>query len=93
MSLYEQTRKEIEDILRDAFSPSMLSVLDDSKAHQGHLEALAHPGSGHFIVVMQSAQFDGKNPVERHRLVYGKLTSLMDSRIHALRLQLKASNE
>ena len=93
MSLYEQTRKEIEDILRDAFSPSNLSVLDDSKAHQGHLEALAHPGSGHFIVVMQSAQFDGKNAVERHRLVYGKLASLMDSRIHALRLQLKASNE
>lgn len=93
MSFHEQTRLEIDAILRKAFAPLELEVVDESAAHRGHREAVAHPGAGHFLVTMKSKQFDGKNAVQRHRLVYEQLKALMDSRIHALRLNLKASNE
>lgn len=93
MGIHEETRQAIDDILRKAFSPSALSVVDESASHAGHKEALLHPSSGHFLVIMQSDQFDGKNAVQRHRLVYEQLHSLMDSRIHALRMDLKGSEE
>lgn len=93
MSPHATTQSEIETILRAAFSPILLEVIDDSAAHRGHKEAVAHPSAGHFKVVMKSAQFDGLNQVKRHRLVYEKLMNLMDSKIHALSLSLYASDE
>jgi BolA family transcriptional regulator, general stress-responsive regulator len=93
MSYHNQTRAEIETILRDAFKPNMLEVIDDSAAHRGHAEALLHQSAGHFKVIMKSSQFDGLTPVKRHRLVYEKLSGLMDSKIHALSLNLMASDE
>lgn len=93
MGIHEDTRQTIDQILRTAFSPSMLSVVDESASHAGHKEAVAHPSAGHFLVIMQSREFDGKNAVQRHRLVYQQLQTLMDSHIHALRMDLKASDE
>lgn len=93
MSFHSQTRSEIETILRDNFKPEFLEVIDDSAAHRGHAEAILHQGAGHFKVIMKSDQFNGLSLVKRHRLVYEKLSSLMDSKIHALSLNLMASNE
>lgn len=93
MSLHERTRKEIETILQEAFSPSWLSVTDDSASHAGHHEALLHPSAGHFKVSMVSDAFAGLNPVARHRLVYQKLAHLMDSHIHAISMDLRVSGE
>lgn len=91
--LHDDTRQEIEDILRAAFSPIELVVENDSYAHRNHAGPKEHPKAGHFKVAMKSARFDGKTPVQRHRMVYQELTSLMDARIHALSLDLLASNE
>lgn len=93
MSIHGQTRKEIENILRESFGPVSLEVIDESEAHRGHRESLNHPGAGHFKVIMKSKVFDGLPQVKRHRLVYEKLSSLMDNKIHALSLKLVASNE
>jgi BolA protein len=90
---HNDTKQEIEDILRKRFSPLELEVIDDSYAHKNHAEARQHPQAGHFKVFMKTAHFDGKNAVMRHRMVYQELTSLMDSKIHALSLNLLASNE
>lgn len=93
MTIHDDTRQEIENILQQAFQPLELSVIDDSAAHQGHAEARLHQKAGHFKVFMKSALFDGKSHVVRHRLVYDKLSGLMDAKIHALSLNLVASNE
>lgn len=93
MSIHMSTKQEIEEILNAAFSPISLEVIDDSRAHKGHAEALLHPGAGHFTVIMKSSLFDGTNKIARHRMVYEKLESLMDAKIHALSLKLYASEE
>ncbi len=90
---HDDTREQIESILKQSFSPLELEVINDSEAHKGHAQAKAHPQAGHFTVIMKSARFDGKNAVSRHRMVYQELSSLMDERIHALSLSLTASDE
>lgn len=75
---------EIESRLTEAFSPTTLQVKDQSHLHAGH--AGAEDGRGHFEVTIISAEFDGRRPVERHRMIFEALGSLMQTDIHALRL-------
>lgn len=91
--IHDDTRQEIENILQRAFAPLAIEVINDSQAHRNHVGQKEHPGAGHFKVFMKSARFDGKNAVARHRMVYQELGSLMDEKIHALSLDLVASNE
>jgi BolA protein len=70
--------------LEAAFEPEELTVSDDSHRHAGH--AGARDGRGHFKVRILSRAFAGKKTVERHRMVYAALGSLMQTDIHALGL-------
>ena len=38
----------------------------------------------HFDAVVISSHFEGKSPIERHRMVLGPLKDLFSSRLHAL---------
>lgn len=93
MSVHQDTKNAIEEILQQQFSPTFLEVIDDSAAHRGHAATLEQPKAGHFKVTMASKNFDGLNQVKRHRLVYQALGSLMDERIHALSLNLRGAHE
>jgi BolA protein len=68
--------------LEAAFAPDELEIVDDSRRHAGH--AGARDGRGHFNVRILSRQFSGKRTVERHRMIYAALGSLMQTDIHAL---------
>lgn len=70
--------------LEAALEPDELDVVDDSRRHAGH--AGARDGRGHFQVRILSRRFAGKKTVERHRMVYAALGSLMQTDIHALGL-------
>jgi BolA protein len=74
----------IRSRLEAAFEPDELEIVDDSRRHAGH--AGARDGRGHFNVRIRSRRFAGKKTVERHRMVYGALGSLMQTDIHALGL-------
>ena len=50
-------------------------------------------GGDHYEAVVVSAAFTGKNPVARHRLVYGALQDAMVERIHALTLKTMTPEE
>ena len=75
---------KIEKLLSEAFQPSHLLVKDQSHLHAGH--AGAQDGRGHFDVTIVSDAFAGKPPLARHRLIYDALGKLMDTDIHALRI-------
>ena len=78
----------IEAILRAAFAPSHLLVKDQSHLHSGH--AGARDGRGHFDVTIESEAFVGIRPLARHRMVYDALGAMMDTEIHALRIDARA---
>lgn len=79
----QTTVKLIQDTLQKKFQPTELSVYDDKAEHLGH----AHQDSGHFTVVIKSPIFHGKTLIEKHRMVYDALGTLMQTHIHALRIQ------
>lgn len=72
----------IRSRLEAAFKPDELDIVDDSHRHAGH--AGARDGRGHFTVRIVSHQFASKKTLERHRLVYAALGTLMQTDIHAL---------
>jgi BolA protein len=78
----EQRVASIRARLQSAFSPLTLEITDDSHRHAGH--AGARDGRGHFSVRIVSARFAGTKTLERHRMVYAALGSLMQTDIHAL---------
>ncbi len=78
-------------LLNDAFQPSTLEIVDDSHKHAGHEGAKG--GGGHFNVTIYSAAFEGKTPIQRHRMVYDALGDMMKSDIHALSIVAKVPEQ
>ena len=74
----------IRERLDASFSPSHLQVKDQSHLHAGH--AGAQDGMGHFEVTIVAEDFEGKSRIARHRLVYEALGGLMQTDIHALKI-------
>ena len=75
----------IRERLQQALDPDTVEIVDDSAAHAGH--AGAQSGGGHFNVTISAAAFDGKTPLQRHRMVYDALGTMMDQEIHALSIR------
>jgi len=75
----------IRERLQAALDPVSLEIQDDSAAHAGHEGAKA--GGGHFNVNITAAAFAGKTPIQRHRMVYEALGTMMDHDIHALSIK------
>ncbi|MEM9434468.1 MAG: BolA family protein [Pseudomonadota bacterium] len=80
-------RELMETKLQNAFSPSHLSVVDDSEAHRGH-SGFQEGGESHFNVEIRSERFAGMSRIARHRAVHAALGEDVIGRIHALALQI-----
>jgi len=76
--------------LEQAFAPDALEIIDDSHRHAGH--AGAKDGRGHFRVRIVSQRFAGTKTLERHRMVYAALGTLMQTDIHALSVDAHSSD-
>ncbi|MCP5091156.1 MAG: BolA family transcriptional regulator [Gammaproteobacteria bacterium] len=74
----------IEAKLTEALSPLSLQVKDQSHLHAGHEGA--KQGGGHFHVRIVSKAFEGCRPLQRHRMIFSALASMMETEIHALRI-------
>ena len=78
-----------------ALSPSLIEVSDDSDAHAGHAGARDHAErtgaveGTHFELTIVSAAFAGKSLVARHRMIYELLAELMQTHIHALKIDAR----
>ncbi len=75
----------IERSLRNALSPTELTIEDESHLHAGHPGA--RDGGGHFRVSIVSGRFEGASRLQRHRMVYGALSDEMPHEIHALAIE------
>ena len=82
---------QIENRLSAAFAPDELLVKDQSHLHAGHEGA--RDGRGHFEVTIVADAFEGCRPLQRHRMVFEAMGSLMETDIHALRIHAYAPGE
>jgi BolA protein len=83
--------ERIEAALRNALSPLLLQVEDESHLHAGHAGAAS--GHGHYRVTLVSAAFVGMPLLARHRAVYAALGELMQTDIHAVSIQARSPQE
>ena len=85
-------QQEMERLLKEAFSPTRLDVINDSAKHAGHS---GDDGSGesHFSILVESDRFEGLTRLERQRLVNRVLGDLPGQRIHALSVKALAPGE
>ncbi|MGH8296218.1 MAG: BolA family protein [Steroidobacteraceae bacterium] len=84
------TAGEIRAALEQALAPLSIDVIDDSARHAGH--AGAREG-GHYRVTLVAAVFAGRPQLERHRMVYSAVATLMGRGIHALTIAAHAPSE
>ena len=78
----------IETALRDALSPEVLEIHDESGNHN-----VPKGSETHFKVVVVARAFDGLSRVERHQLVYRALEGELRAGLHALSIVAKAPAE
>ncbi len=83
------TVDDIEQALQ-ALQPELIEIEDDSASHAGHA---GNTGGGHFNVLIVSPAFSGLSLVQRHRLVFEQVDTLMQSQIHALSIRAKTPEE
>ena len=83
---------EIERLLQAEFTPTLLTVNNDTAAHHGHA---GDDGSGesHFSVEIESAAFAGVSRLQRQRMVNRALGDLPGQRVHALAIKARAPGE
>ena len=74
----------IREALEAEFAPLHILVKDQSHLHAGH--AGARDGLGHFEVTIVADAFDGKSRIERHRMIFSALGTMMQTDIHALKI-------
>jgi BolA protein len=77
--------------LLEPLEPLELQVEDESDRHTGHPGA--RDGAGHYRLRLVSPHFPGLTRLQRHRLVYDCLDSLIPRQIHALAMTLLSPEE
>lgn len=80
----------IKQRIQQALNPSQIQIQDDSHHHRNHPGAM---GGGHYHATITSSAFEGKKPLERHRMVYQALEGLIGKEIHAIQIHAKTPNE
>jgi len=81
--------QEMEELLREAFSPTRLEIINDSAQHSGHA---GDDGSGesHFTVVIEAPAFADMTRLARQRAVISALGDIVGQRVHAVAIQASA---
>lgn len=74
--------------LESRFAPVALHIEDESHLHAGHAGAAG--GHGHFRIRIVAEAFRGLPPVARHREIYAAVGDMLQTDIHALRIEALA---
>jgi len=87
MSVAETIRERLS-----ALEPQALDLVDESEQHRGHA-GYRDGGGTHWRLSIVSQRFSGRSTLERHRMIYGALGSLMQHPIHALAITARSPEE
>ena len=85
----EKRIKLIKEKLKE-LEPSHVDIEDEGHLHVGRAGAKS---GGHFKLNIISEIFKGKTVIERHRIIYKCLDSLMNTEIHAISIKAKYESE
>ncbi|MCY4259534.1 MAG: BolA family transcriptional regulator [Rhodobacteraceae bacterium] len=87
MSIKDEIHRKIVDSLQ----PEHIEIINESHLHQGHA-GWDGTGNSHFRIRLTASRFNGLGRIARHRLVHEALTPAPMDTIHALALELTATD-
>jgi BolA protein len=79
---------KIHSALTDAFQPSRLEVINESRLHAGHNPEAAATGQTHFRIRITSEKLTGLSRVNGHRAINEALAFAFDEGLHALAIEI-----
>ena len=79
----------IKSKLHDKINIKRLEIIDESHKHANHSQS----DGGHFKVSIVSDDFKDINLIGRHKMIYGALGDLIKTKIHAISISAKTSDE
>ena len=83
--------EKLRSRLQEALDPTTIEIVDETAKHAGHAGAAS--GGGHYLLHIAAAAFEGKSPLQRHRMVYDAAGDMMHADIHALSIQAQTPDE
>ena len=83
----ETTKNNAEQIKENIIK---IEIIDQSANHANHP---GNSGGGHYKALIISNDFDCKNLVERHQMIYKALGELMNNEIHAFSMRTMTESE
>ena len=90
----QPTRIErIEAILKDAFTPERLEIVNESHLHAGHGESFDGSGETHLRIRIVAPAFSAQSRLQRHRAINAAVQAELDSGLHALAIEAHAPGE
>ena len=79
----------IKSKLHDKINIEHLEIIDESHKHANHTQS----NGGHFKVSIESNDFKDINLIGRHKMIYSALGNLIKTKIHAISISAKTSDE
>lgn len=79
---------KIHSALTDAFEPSYLEVINESRLHAGHNPEAAATGQTHFRIRITAGKLAAASRVAGHRAINDALTFAFDEGLHALAIEI-----
>ena len=80
----------IKNSIKSAITIVKIEIIDQSENHANHP---GNNGGGHYKALIISNDFNGKNLVERHQMIYRALGKLMTNEIHAFSMKTMTEEE
>jgi len=80
----------IKNKIKEQINISKIEIINESAGHENHP---GNSGGGHYKALIISNDFEGKNLVERHQIIYQALGELMTNEIHAFSMKTMTENE
>ena len=80
----------IKNKIKNSINIIKIEIIDESENHENHP---GNSGGGHYRALIISNDFENKNLVERHQMIYKALGELMTNEIHAFSMKTMTENE
>ena len=81
---------KIEQLLNQKINIHHIDIIDDSHKHRNHKKDTQ---GGHYRLFLVSDYFENMNLIDRHKVIYNILDSMIKTEIHALSMKLLTTSE
>ena len=78
---------KIKEKIKEKINPENLVLIDNSRLHTKHKSF--DPNKFHLKLIIKSKKLKNMSKIDAHKIIFSVLKDEMDSKIHALEIEIK----